>query len=233
MPIIQEVTDGINLVASSIQNIRTIYNALNDSKVYLEMKHPDVKDDVAAMVVEMRKTLQAIAAASSIITHFRFNISDDEIAHEPTRFNDYLIDHKMQARDVEGQLDSLRGHCGKIRDHAERLELKAQRARLPDMFALLGLNSREREEELSNALQEVYNEELAIHVSGWNLHRILNQALDEINAALGPPGVMDAANVAAAAALLGEYAEPFNKLESQANFAALQLQHLIDELMRR
>lgn len=120
MSIVKEVADGIKLLADGIDNIRKIYGAIRDGKEYLETTHPDVKTDVAAMCVEMRKTLQAIATASSIITHFRFNVSSQAIQSEPSRFNDYLMQYKTQAMNVESQLDSLRGHCHKIREHAEK-----------------------------------------------------------------------------------------------------------------
>jgi hypothetical protein len=233
MTIIKEVADGIKLVADGIENVRNIYSSINDSRAYLEMKHPDVRDDVAAMCVEMRKTLQAIAAASSIITHFKFNVSSQEIAHEPTRFNDYFIEHKVQARNVQNQISSLRGHCSKIQEHAERLEDKAQKARLANMFKLFGFDTKEREQKLADGLAYVYDEESQIHAAVWNLGWIVTLSLDEINKKLGPPGVMDAKNVPAAAKLLGEYAEVFSELEANANFAALQLQRLVDELIER
>ena len=54
--------------------------------------------------------------------------------------------------------------------------------------------------------------------------------LDNIQSKLGSAGSMDPRNVAKAAQALGEYAEQFSKLESDANYAALQLQETINEL---
>ena len=232
MSIVKEVADGIKLVADGIGNIRKIYDAIHDGKEYLKTEHPDVKDDVAAMCIEMRKTLQAIATASSIITHFRFNVSTQEIESEPTRFNDYLIKYKFQAMNVESQLDSLRGHCHIIHDHVEKLEEKAKKAKLAGMLKLFGLSSDRREQELSKALENIYDDEMQFHSNVWQMRMVLERSLDEIGTILGPPGTMDAKNVPTAAKTLGEYAEHFGKLESDANYEALRFQGLIDELSK-
>ncbi len=232
MSIVKEVADGIKLVAEGIDNIRKIYDAIRDGKKYLETTHPDVKSDVSAMCIEMRKTLQAIATASSIITHFRFNVSSQAIATEPSRFNNYLMQYKTQAMNIENQLDSLRGHCSTIRKHAQDLEKKAKKAKLASMFKLFGLNSDQMEQELASALDQVYNEEMQFHSNVWTMRMVLERSLDDIGQKLGSPGAMDARYVPTAAKILGEYAEHFSKLETEANYAALQLQTLVDELSR-
>ena len=232
MSIVKEVSDGIKLVADGISNIRRIYEAIRDGKKYLETKHPDVRDDVAGMCVEMRKTLQAIAAASSIITHFEFNVTTQAIAAEPSRFNDYLIKYKGEAMNVESQLHSLRGHCHKIRDHATKLEEKAKKASLASMLKLFGLDSGQREKELYDALGSVYRDEMQFYSNVWNMRMTLERSLDDIGKKLGPPGAMNAEDVPAAAKALGEYEKHFRRLESDANHAALELQRLVDELSK-
>ncbi|MDP7600249.1 MAG: hypothetical protein QF605_02580, partial [Rhodospirillales bacterium] len=58
----------------------------------LKTKHPHVADDLIEMCEEMSKSSQALAAASSIITHFRFVIGDTNAA-EASRFNEHLVNH--------------------------------------------------------------------------------------------------------------------------------------------
>ena len=232
MSIVTEVSDGIKLVTDGIENIQKIYRAVRDGKNYLITKHPQVKLEVAEMIIEMRKTLQAIAAASSLITHFRFNVSDQAVQTEPSRFNDYLMQYKAEAQHIEILLDSMRGHCHKIRHHAENMEAEAGRANLANMLKFFGLRSDEREKELSAALNRVYDEEMEFHSNVWNMRMILEKSLDDIGRKLGPPGTMDAKNVPEAAKALGEYATHFSKLESDANHAALDLQRLVDELSK-
>ena len=71
MAIIQEVLDAIAAVSDSIDKIQTIADAIKEGKTYLKSTHPNVAEDLAEMCEEMRKSSQAIASASSIVTHFR------------------------------------------------------------------------------------------------------------------------------------------------------------------
>ena len=130
MSIVKEVADGVALVADGIRNIQTIYNTIKEGKAYFATTHPEVNEDVVALCVELRKTSHAVAVAASIITHFRFNVTAQAIATEPTRFNDYFIQHKGKSENLKDQLNSLRGHCTKIKKHVDILEDKAKKAGL-------------------------------------------------------------------------------------------------------
>ena len=230
MTVVAEVRDGVKLVADGINNIRTIYSAINDGREYIQRLHPNVKGDLAAMCVEMRKTANAVATASAIITHFRFTVSGNARDLEPARFNDHLLENKAHLRDVEDQLNALRGRCGVIRDHASDLDDKAKTAGFRNLFGLIGVDSEERERQLAGALQRIYDDEMEFHHNVYGMRRTLECALDAIGDELGPPGAMDPENVPNAAATLGEYAEVFGNLESDANYAAYQLQEVITRL---
>jgi hypothetical protein len=230
--IVAEVMDGMKLVSGGIQNIRTILSANEDGRDYLQSRHPNVKDDVIAMCKEMQKTTQAVAAASAIVTHFRFTVVGQAVEMEPARFNEHFMKHKAQAVAVTRQLNSLRGRCGIIRDHANNLNEEAKRANLMGLFKLFGFDSRERELQLVEALQRIYDDEMQYHSNVYAMGRTLQVTLDDIHSKLGPGGSMDPRNVPKAAQALGEYAELFSKLESDANYAALQLQETINDLDR-
>lgn len=232
MSMVKEVADAIEVVADGIGNVRKIYEAVRDGKRYLEEKHPEVRKNVAEMCGELRKTMQAIASASSIVTHFSFNVSDQAIATEPTRFNDYLMQYKTQALGVESQINALRGHCSIIKQHAEKLQEAAAGQSFGSFLELFGLRSKKRERELGEAIQRVYNEEEQFHTNALQMYWALNGALDDVASKLGPPGMMDAKNVPIAAATLGEYAERFRRLEADANYMGLQIQTLVDELTK-
>jgi hypothetical protein len=228
--IVAEVVDGVKLVSGGIQNIRTILKAIEDGIDYLHNRHPDVKDDLIAMCKEMQKTTQAVAAASAIITHFRFTVAGSAAELEPARFNEHFMKYKTQAVDVTEQLNSLRGRCGIIKDHADKLDEEARKANLIGLFKLFGFDSEERERKLATALQRIYDDELQYHENVYEMRRTLEVTLDDVQSKLGPAGSMDPENVPKAAQTLGEYAEVFSKLESDANYAAFELQKAINEL---
>jgi antitoxin (DNA-binding transcriptional repressor) of toxin-antitoxin stability system len=232
MSIVGEVRDGIALVAEGIDNIRTIHAAIKDGKDYIATQHAEVAADLVAMCREMRGTLDAIAVGSAIITHFRFTVAGEAIEREPARFNEHLMSHKAQARRVEEQLNALRGKCSVIAGHAEALEAAARRRGLSSLASLFGLRSKERELEVATALRRIYNDEMQFHHNVYGMRTVLQRALEAVEGELGPPGTMNPANVPRAAAVLGEYADAFSRLESDANYGALQLQELANDLQR-
>jgi hypothetical protein len=232
MTIIREVREAISAVSESIDHIQTISEAIKKGKDYLKTQHPHVASDLAAMCEEMSKSSQALASASSIITHFRFVIGDIR-ATEAARFNEHLVNHKTQAETLKQRIRSMRGSCGVIRQHAEEIGQKAIPNGLTTIAAALGLHSEKREQELADALQGIYNEEMQYHRGVVEMANAVRIALKAIQDELGPAGVIDPGKVPNAAAVLGEYATAFANLEARCNYNALELQASIDELQGR
>ena len=229
MAIIKEVRDAIEAVAETVEHVRKISEAIKNGRDYLKTKHPHVASDLVVMCEEMRKSSQALAAASSIVTHFRFVIGD-ALAAEAARFNEHLVDHKAQAEMVEQQLNSMRGHCTAIKQHAEAIAQKAEPGGLTSLATALGLHSPAREWELATALQGIYDEEMQYHAGVFEMANAIKAALKAVQDELGPAGMIDPSQVPAAGIVLGEYATAFEKLESNCNYNALQLQTSIDVL---
>jgi len=227
---IQDILDAIKAVSEGIDHISTIAKAVNDGIDYLKVKHPDIKKDLEAMCVEMRNTSIAVAAASAILTHFRFTITGSVRDSEPARFNDHLIAHKEKAARVADSLHALRGHCSVIKGHVDLLRAKAGTLNLSKMLMLFGIDSSAREQEVQRALQQIYDDEMQGYLLVTGLSRALQLSLEDVGNALGPRGSADPANVPKAAALLGEYAEAFSALETKGNYVALELQQSIAAL---
>lgn len=141
MSTVKADVDEIEIVADRINNFRRVYSAVRDGKKHLETSHPDVKADVAATCIEMRKILQSIGKASSIVNHFRFNNLRRAVTAEPHRSNDYLMQYKTLTMSVESQIDYLRGHCRKIGAHAHEFEKEVKESKLSGMLILFRLNS--------------------------------------------------------------------------------------------
>ena len=229
MAIIKEVKDAIEAVAETVEHVRKISEAIKNGRDYLKTKHPHVASGLVVMCEEMRNSSQALAAASSIVTHFRFVIGD-ALAAEASRFNEHLIDYKAQAETVAQRLDSMRGHCTVIEQHAKEIARNANPGGLTSLAAVLGLYSPVRERELAAALQRIYDEEMNYHAGVFEMANAIKGALKAVQDKLGPPGVIDPGQVPAAAIVLGEYATAFGRLESNCNHNALQLQTSIDVL---
>jgi len=230
MAIVREVVDLLKDVTEGIEHIRTVAKAVQEGKDYLKLKHPEIRKDLVAMCTEMRNTLTAVAAASAVLTHFRFTIAGSERDSEPARFNDHFIAHKEKAAQVSTSLLAMRGHCHVIKRHVDELREKAESWNLSRLLLLFGIDSAERDRQVAVSLQDIYDDETQGYRLVIGLSRALQLALDDVGKTLGPAGSMSPASVPTAAALLGAYADVFSKLETTSNYLALDIQQSIDAL---
>lgn len=228
-----EITDGIKLISDTIGNVKDIYEAVKDGYQYFNTKHPEIKKDVSAMCVELYKTCNAVATASGIITHFRFNGSPAAIDNEPTRFNQHFIGYKTGSQQAQDLIRSLKGSCHTIRQHAENLRQEAESTGFKNGFlSLFGLYSEERAYNLQLALENVYNEEHEWYLVVGRLSESITLAVQDVSLALETDGLMLSSNVPAASKLLNEYATAFGELELKAGRQADEIQAMVDELNR-
>jgi hypothetical protein len=157
-------------------------------------------------------------------------VAGSAVDFETARFNDHLVAHKEVAQRVTNSLHALRGHCHVIEEHANALHAKAGSLNLDWLLLLFGIDSAERNKQVEKALQEIYDEEMQAYRLVHELSLALRLALEDVSNALGPKGAMLPENVPVAAALLGEYADAFGKLETESNYLVLELQQSIDAL---
>jgi len=227
MSIIKEVADGIDLISSSISNIKTIVDTVKDGKGYLENRYKEAKSDVIMMLQEMNKTLSTISRATSIITHFSFVNDPGHFASDLREFNNRIIDTKAEIDTLEQNIHDYRGHCSVIRNHAQKIK---DGNKLDYLFMIFGVDSKEKNEELSFRLQTIYDDERNHYMAVFAICNNLRLAIDDVHHALGGPGMIDPANVPAAAALLREYSEIFLMLEKEAKKNHEEIRELTLEL---
>ncbi len=224
MGILKEVTDDIKIVSDSIKNIKSIYEAIKDGKKYIETQHPEIKSDVAAMCEEMKKTCAAIATASRVITNFRFNSSDMD--KDPTRFNEWFIKYKTNKNEAGNLIRSLKGHCQKIKYHADKISQGNQ----DSFWKYLGFNTEEKNKELGELLQGIYNDERDLYNTVYKMAESMNAAIEDVTEALCLNGMMHSSKVPEAALKLNEYRTIFKELETSAAKTEDNLNEIVQEL---
>lgn len=229
MGIVKEVADGIELVSSSIGNIKSIVETVKDGKGYLDSRFKEAKTDVVQILDEMGKTLNAISRASAIITHFSFVNDPGHFANDLREFNNRIIDAKTDIDDLTQNIHSYRGRCSIIRHHAEKIK---EGTKLDFLFMIFGVDSKEKNEELSHKLQLIYDEETNHILAVDALCNNLGRAIDDVHKTLGGPGLIDPANVPKAAALLREYSDVFTQLENEARQNYQEIRDITAELSR-
>jgi hypothetical protein len=226
---VKEALDAIEMVAKGIENIRKIVNAVREGKAYLTTKHPEAKAHVAAMLAEMEKTMTVVARASAVLTHFWFTAKSEASLD---RFNAQFQKHKEEADTLANNIDNLRGHCTAIKKEAETIEGKALfgRSAFAPIFERLGLQSKQREQELGELLHDLANHDFEVTDSAKKILEALNISLRAVQDALGPNRVMLPENIPAAGALLAEHAKAFEPLEKKATDLAKDARMLASEL---
>jgi hypothetical protein len=227
---VKDVLDGLKLVAEAIKSVKTIAEAIESGRNYLKARHPDVQADVRAMVAELGKSLVVIKRASAVLTNFRFAIVNDAQGAELARFNNYFIQSKTDAQLLRDQIEDLRTHCSKIREHGAKIVGSATATGFAKIFVLLGLNSPNRELELGAKLDKLAYEDFAVANSAALMLTCLQGALKDVQDALGDGGSMRPQNVPAAAALLAAYGPEFEAMEDQASDAVGEIQRLVTAL---
>jgi hypothetical protein len=227
MGALREVLDSLKTFCEAMDNIGKIADAISSGKGYLEKRYSDAKADIVAILEEMNKTLLVTVSLTSIVTHFAFIDDPTEHAGDLREFNNRIVDGKARIAALEQDIDARRGHCSKIRFHADRIKSGNT---LDHFFSIFGVKSMEENERLSLALKNIYNEELD-HYSGLNALCInLQKALDDVSKVLGGPGLLRPEKVPDAAALLAEYGNGFVAVELQARAMLTRVRRLIDEL---
>jgi hypothetical protein len=228
--VLKDVVDGLKLVADGIKSVTTIAEAVKTGRDYVKAKHPEIQNDLREMVLELGKSLFVIRQASAVVTNFRFAIATDTQGTELARFNDYFIKSKTDAQQLRDRINDLRTHCSKVREHGSRISGSATATGFAKIFALLGLNSPEMEKELGERLDKLAYEDAAFANSAETMLECLENALRDVQNALGDGGAMYPQNVPKAAVLLAEYGPEFERMEERASEAVKETRDLVKEL---
>jgi hypothetical protein len=232
MSLVNEVADALKLVADGINNIRTIVQAARDAPKYLSRHYPNAADELAGLLGELAKLVQLQAEASSVVTHFDFTVTGTDIDRQPSRFNDYLLEHKAVAEKYRIQLDQTRTHCSEIGRHLFRLKAATNKHGLRDIFGLWKAPQNAAHDAV-RLLEEVYSNDAIVLEEFQSMADAVDNAITDVRNALGGPGQVLVENVPRAAGVLGGYAKQFAPVESEANFLAQQLRAVIVDIRMR
>lgn len=161
------------------------------------------------------------------MTHFSFVDDPNGYAANLREFNNRIVDGKSEIDRLRQNIDDYRGHCSKIRSHAEKIK---DGNKLDYVFRIFGIDSEEKNQKLSATLLEIYHAEEAHYLTVHEVCDNLRKAIDHVHEALGGPGLLKPEKVPEAAVLLSEYGRAFMRIESSANHKVYQIRELIRAL---
>ena len=232
MTVIAEVSDLLKTVADGISNVRTVVEAARDGEEFLRTNYPDAEKDLADLLDEIGKLTEYLADASSIITGFAFTVTGSDVDRQPRAFAKLLVQRQAVFARFNTQLEATRTHCRRIADYGSALQQKAEKRGLHNLFGLLNAGS-EQARRMSHFFSRVWTDDQALLGEFESMSEAVRRALDDVKAALGPPGQMLVENVPAAAALLGEYSTAFVPIQLEADEVNRELHALVNDLRPR
>ena len=212
---VKDVADGLALLAGIVRDTRAIVQAVNDGRAFLKSQSPQTIPTLVALLGEIQVTIVGLAEVAKLLTGFAFNQSKAMSDAETVRFNDYLIKRQARVKKLRGQISSLKGSCDKINLLSAEVERDAGRRNMKSMWGLLGAKVRLRSKDLSRTLSDFYGADQKIILAIEDLLRRADDAILDIQGALGEPGYMYGINVPIAAARLQLYAAAFKQSEEQ------------------
>lgn len=225
------VLGALDIVATAIENVRTIGEAVREGKDYLDKKHPEAKKDVVVMLQEMAKTTKFVREASAVITAFRFVKDSDASA---TEFNKLWVKQNAEAKYFRDNLDALRSHCGVIRQHADKIAVEALNGDkdYKVLFgSLFGLSSPMRDADLAARLARLANDDYDVEQTARLLLETIERALEAVHeAVMSDEDMIDPARLPAGAAILRQCREKFTPIERKAEEARVSVTKLIADL---
>jgi hypothetical protein len=213
MTIVKEVIEAIDVVATAIDNTRKIVSALNDASDYLRKSYPDSVKHLEGLFEEIRTTLVGLAQVSDVVTEFRFSTAGADLDRQPARFNDFVISRKERIAAMKNSIETLKGSSAETARQADAIAAWGGR-RYWQLFDFLGRGAA-LEAQLAIQFNDLWAVDGRIVEMFTKLVNAAQTALDETSEALGPSGTADPSNVPKAAAILGEYAREFKKVEAQ------------------
>jgi len=227
MGTIRDVLEAVDAVAKAIESLGTIIDAVRGGREYFTKRYATAREDVLGILGEMNKSLITAGSVSSILTHFAFVDDAAQFAGDLRLFNDRIVASKAEIDLLQHNIAEYRGHCTKIQQHAEKIK---QGTGLDSIFKMFGVDSTERNGQLSDALLEIHRAEFAHYGTVEELCESLKLAINHVHETLGWPGMLEPAKIPDAQQLLAEYAMVFMKVEAMANRRGHQVRELLVSL---
>jgi uncharacterized coiled-coil protein SlyX len=216
MVLVSEVADVIRELAGVVKNTREIVDAVNDGKKFLASRHPEAQQDFSDLLGQMQRAVEGLAEVTKVITGFRFasdgGAVDLETAYrELARFNGYVIEQKKDVDKLKNSIRKLKADCEKVRALRDKLDARTKTHSWGSMFGLLGAKARQRALELHSSLSTFYADDQQMIDLFRQTLALAENVINDVENALGPPGMANPYNVPAAAEILRTYAVLFDK----------------------
>jgi chromosome segregation ATPase len=215
MALVSEIADVIRMLADVVRNTREIVDAVNDGRKFLASRHPEAQQEFSELLEQMQRTIEGLAEVTKVISRFRF-VSDGSTVDRETaerelgRFNNYVIEQNNDITKLKNRIRELKADCEKVRDLRDKLDARTETRAWGSLFGLLGAKEQKRAQELHSSLSNFYADDQRMIDLFCQTLQLAENAITDVEKALGPPGMANPYNVPVAASILGTYAVLFD-----------------------
>ncbi len=214
MALVSEVAGVIGQLADLIKNTREIVKAINDGRQYLALKHPEARKDFNDLLGQIQLTIEGLAEVTKVIQGFRFITDGGPVNRETaerdlSRFNDYVIAQKKDIATLRNRIRELKADCDKVRALRDKLDASSETRSWVSLFGL-GAKEQQRTLELSSSVSNFYADDQRMIDLFRQTLDLAESAMQDVENALGPPGIANPYNVPNAAEVLRTYAMLFD-----------------------
>lgn len=228
MPSITDVASLIQQLADLVKNTRTLIEAVNDGRKFLESHYPDAGKDMSELVEQVHLTIEGLAQVTGLLSGFKFSLETGGggapvSAAELARFNDYVIAQKKEKTRLKRNIRKLKADCERVRVLRDKLDARAGKPSWGAMFTLLGTKSKKRAAELASILSGFYADDLRMIDLISQTLKTAELALKEVEHTLAPNGLAEPYLAPEAAQILNSYALLFEETNARLDGLADQL----------
>jgi len=225
MASVSDVAEVIRMLGDVVRKTREIVETVNDGRKFLAAQHPEAKGDLTELLAQMQLTVEGLAEVTKVVSGFRFVTTGKVIDRgtadrELARFNDYVIEQKKDIAKLKNRIRKLKADCEKVRVLRNNLDALSGTHSWGAMFGLFGDKARQRSLELAGYLGDFYADDQRMIDLFQQTLDLAQQAIRDVEAALGPPGIANPYNVPLAAEILRTYAVVFDKPEGELHVLA-------------
>jgi hypothetical protein len=220
MTLVSEVADVIKMLGEVVNNTREIVDAVNDGRKFLASRHPEAQQDFSDLLRQIQRTIKGLAKVTKVVRSFRFvsgggTIDRETADRELARFNDYVIKQKEDIAKLKNQIRKLKANCDKVRVLRDKLDARTKSRSWGSLFGLFGAKAQQRSLELHGTLSNFYaDDQRMIELFRLTLE-LAENAIKDVEGALGPPGIANPYSVPAAASILQIYAVLFDAPQNE------------------
>lgn len=216
MTIVREIADALQMLGSVVDDTRSVVKAVNDGREYLERHHKGAASDFAELLEQMKITVEGLAAATGVVTGFRFVVGSDHAQERDlARFNEYVVQERKKIVRLQGNIRKLKADCSRIGELRDALNKRVDESSWSSGWGLLGEKRKARREELASTIGVFYADDEVMIDTIQQILRLAQKALSDVNRSLGEAGVARPHNVPRAAKMLGMYAAMLEEPQQQ------------------